>query len=547
MRLSRSRKNSLALAASCLASLMFGLEISSVPVILPALEKVLHGDFQDLQWIMNAYTLACTTVLMATGALADRYGRKRLFIGSIVAFGLASLLCGLAANTAALIAGRALQGVAGGAMLICLLAILSHQFRQGPERTRAFATWGMVSGIGLGFGPIVGGMIVALSDWSWVFLIHLPLAALTLALVLAGVDESRDPQAARLDVAGIATLSLAVFGLSYSITQGPALGGDVLRIVGAALALLGGQLDLAPALAPAIAALAAGGVVLATALSLVAFVVIEKRQPHPMMDFAVFRNRRFSGALCGSLGMNFSYWPFMIYLPIYFQSVLGYGSVRAGLALLAYTVPTLLLPPLAERLARGERAGLVIPAGLFTIGSGFMLMYLGAGAGPLAWLGVLPGAALAGIGLGLTHTPVSNTATAAVAANRAGMASGIDTSARLIALAINIALMGSILLAGISAYLQARLPGAPDAGRVRALAERIAAGDVAAAAQSLAPADAAALAAQAAEIAHGALLQGFEWVMLYGGAGAWLLAGLSWLTFAPRAGTAAAGVAAPPA
>lgn len=136
-------KNTLALMAVCLAALMSGLEISSVPVLSPVLEQELHASFRELQWIMNAYTLACTTVLMATGTLADRYGRKRVFIISITAFGLTSLMCGLAGSAQWLIAGRFLQGLSGGAMLTCLIAILSSQFPQGKARSQAFAAWGL--------------------------------------------------------------------------------------------------------------------------------------------------------------------------------------------------------------------------------------------------------------------------------------------------------------------------------------------------------------------------------------------------------------------
>jgi MFS family permease len=163
------RKNTLALGAVCLASLMFGLEISSVPVILPTLERVLHGDFNGMQWIMNAYTLAVTTVLMATGTLADRFGRRRIFVIGIALFGITSLICGLAQSVPMLIAARLLQGASGGAMLICQVAVLSHQFSDGPERARAFSAWGIIFGIGLGFGPIIGGTIVAVSSWQWVF------------------------------------------------------------------------------------------------------------------------------------------------------------------------------------------------------------------------------------------------------------------------------------------------------------------------------------------------------------------------------------------
>src|SRR6202034_3255649 len=141
MKLSSARKNAIALAAVFLASLMFGLEISSVPVILPTLEKVLHGDFKDLQWIMNAYTIACTTVLMATGTLADRFGRKRVTMLTTAAFAVASLLCGLAPSAVILIVARFLQGLAGGAMFLCTVAALSHQFQEGAERSRAFVAW----------------------------------------------------------------------------------------------------------------------------------------------------------------------------------------------------------------------------------------------------------------------------------------------------------------------------------------------------------------------------------------------------------------------
>lgn len=222
--LSPSSRSIVALAAVCLSSLMFGLEISSVPAILPTLEQVLHADFKQVQWIMNAYTIAVTTVLMATGTLADRYGRKRVFLIGIVAFGLASLICGLTESVPVLIVARFLQGMSGGAMLICQVSVLSHQFRDGRERGMVFGWWGIIFGIGLGFGPIVGGMIVTVSSWEWVFLVHVVLSLVTLLLALGGVQESRDPDATHLDIAGILTLSLSVFCLAFFITQGPDLG-----------------------------------------------------------------------------------------------------------------------------------------------------------------------------------------------------------------------------------------------------------------------------------------------------------------------------------
>lgn len=504
MTLSPARKNTVALASICLASLMFGLEISSVPVILPTLERVLHGDFNDMQWIMNAYTIACTTVLMATATLADRFGRKLMLIAGVVTFGLTSLLCGVAMSAPMLIVSRFLQGLGGGTMLICQVAVLSHQFKAGSERIKAFGTWGIIFGIGLGFGPIIGGLIVAVSDWKWVFLVHVVLAVITLILVLSGVQESRDPDAGKLDLWGIITLSLSVFGLTYLITQGPRLG---------------------------LNSVAARSISVASAGSFLLFLFVERKTPYPMFDFSVFRIRNFSGALVGSAGMNFSFWPFMIYLPIFFQSALGYGSVEAGSALLAYTLPTLVVPPIAERLTHKYRPGVVIPCGMFIIGLGFILMRIGSTLHQANALTMLPGCFMAGTGLGLTNTPVTNTTTGSVPSNRAGMASGIDMSARLITLAINIALMGFILFEGILSHLRGALHGTFDSLRLRLLTEKIAAGNLTSIQQmfpELSTLD------PSGTLVHDALVRGFGIVMLYGGIGAWILAATSFAIFAPR-------------
>jgi EmrB/QacA subfamily drug resistance transporter len=493
-----SRQGNLALAAACLSSLMFGLEISSVPAVLPTLEKVLHADFQQLQWTMNAYTIAVATVLMAAGTLADRYGRKRLFIATIIAFGATSLLCGLAPDMPVLIAGRALQGASGGAMLICQVAVLSKQFSEAKDRARAFGWWGIVFGLGLGFGPVIGSGIAALMGWAWVFLIHACIAMLTVVLAWRGVRESKDPAARRLDLGGIATLSLTVFCVAYVITQGSELG-------------------FASPIALAIIATAA--------VSLIAFIIVEQIVPHPMFDFSVFRIRPFSGALFGSMGMNFSFWPFMIYLPIWFQAGLGLDGLMAGLALLAYTLPTLVVPPFAERLSLRLGAGTVIPAGLFVIGLGFFIMKIGTSGGSTALATTLIGALLAGIGLGATNTPVTNTTTGSVSSDRAGMASGIDMSARMISLAINIALMGFVLLGGVQKRLSAA-SGSFDAVQLRHIAEQIAAGNVSALDQS-------ALGASKV-IGPAALADGFGDVMLYGAVSVWVLAALSFFTFGRR-------------
>lgn len=489
-----------ALAAACLSALMFGLEISSVPAILPNLRTVLNASFEQLQWTMNAYTMAVATVLMAAGTIADRYGRKRTFILSVVAFGFSSLLCGLAPNIEILIASRILQGASGGAMLTCQFAILSDAFRNPGERAKAFGWWGIITGIGLGFGPIIGGAIAATLGWKWVFLIHVVIAIVTVILALGSIKESRDPAAKHLDIAGIASISLAVFFLVFFITQGEELGFTSTT----ALAI----------------------VVLAVA-SLLAFVAAERTAPHPMVDFSVFGIWRFTGALFGAMGMNFSFWPFMIYFPIWLQAGLGLGGVSASAAMLAYTLPTLVVPPFAERLALRHGAGIVIPCGMFTIAIGFFVMAAATYIGAEAWPATLVGALVAGMGLGAINTPVTNTTTGSVSAERAGMASGIDMSARMISLALNIALMGLVLSAGVLAALGDKLGAASGTRGLADVAQQIAAGNL------NAPAGSDWSVPQA--IAHEALTQGFVWVMLYGAISVLLLAALSAFAFGQEA------------
>ncbi|MBE1708220.1 MULTISPECIES: MFS transporter [Mesorhizobium] len=487
-----TRRGIVVLSAACLACLMFGLEISSVPTILPTLEQELHADFRQLQWVMNAYTIAVTTVLMAVGTIADRYGRKRVFLISIAAFGLTSLICGLADDVSTLIVARFLQGLSGGAVLICQLAVLSHEFREGRERAVAWGWWGVIFGVGLGFGPIIGGGIVAASSWEWVFLIHGPAAAVAFVLAWTGVHESKDPEAGKLDLAGIVTLSPSVFCLVFYITQGPDLGFAspvALTILGVSIA------------------------------SFIAFLIAERISKRPMFDFSVFRIRPFSGAIVGSAAMNLSYWPFMIYLPIWFHAGLGYDSISTGLALLAYTLPTLVMPPLAERLSLRYQPGIIIPAGLAVIGVGFILMKFGSAAARPDWLTMLPGCLIAGAGLGITNTPVTNTTTGSVSSDRAGMASGIDMSARMVSLAVNIAVMGFFLAGGVLAHLSTALPDL-DASQLRLFADGIAAGN-----PSPGLAD---------SVVHNALRNGFGWVMLYGGIGVWIMAAISFVSFNAR-------------
>lgn len=487
------KQKTASLIAVCLAALMFGFEISSVPVSLSAIEKDLHGSFQDIQWIMNAYTIACCTVLMAAGTLADKYGRKRLFIYNVVLFGATSLICGFAKEMTVLIVSRFLQGLSGGAMFICAIANLSNQFPDAKQRAWAFSVWGVIVGAGLGFGPVIGSAIMTALDWRWIFLIHAPIALVTLFLAQRSISESRHTGARRLDIGGMIFLAVSVFSLTFYIIQGPDAG------------FFSTKMYL---------------VLLIAVISFLIFLWIEKKSSYPMFDFSVFRNNNFSGAIMGSIGMNFSFWPFIIYLPILFQIGFGYSTIVTGICLLAYTLPSLIMPPMAEHLTLRYGACRVIPSGLFLIGAGFLWMWFGSTMENAGWKTLLCGMLMAGIGLGFTNTPVTNTATGAVSKDRVGMASGIDTSARLVTLAINIAVMGLLLINGIFKGIQKELPGR-NAPALHLIAERITAGDeTLAGSLNISPGQ-----------IKGILTHAFGDVLLFGGSGVWILAFCSFLFF----------------
>ncbi|EOG1932767.1 MFS transporter [Providencia stuartii] len=470
-----SYRNKIALSSVCLSAIMLGLEITSIPSILPTLEKILFAEFNQLQWIMNAYTLAMCSFLIAMGALADRFGRKFIFILGIFVFGVSSLICGVATNASLLIAARFLQGVSAAAMLSCQVAVLSHQFRSGPERGKAFGWWGVMFGLGLGFGPIIGGAILAVSSWHWVFLIHVIIAIVTLITARIGVIESKDPHVSKIDLGGMITLPIAVFGLVYLITQGQGL--SLTSPIG-------------------------GGILTLSIISLILFVIIELKSERPIFDFSAFRIRNFSIALLGASGMNFSFWPFIIYFPIYLQSVLGYGGIVSGLIILAYTLPTILVPPYAERILLKRGPTFIIPMGLLSIAIGFSLLHFAIVLGNTNWLTLLPGCVIAGIGLGLTNTPVTNTSTGSLPPERAGMASGMEFSTRMISLSINIAVMGLVLVSGVMASLKGIVPS----NMLTDIANNISAGNF----------SKEFIYGLSTDTAYDAFVSGISWVTLYG-------------------------------
>src|SRR3954452_610418 len=255
------------LGAVCVATFMLLLDITVVNVALPDIRQDLGASFEDLQWVVDAYALALATFMLTAGSLADLLGRRRIFVAGLAIFTLASLLCGLSQSPTALNLARALQGVGGAAMFATSLALLAAAFT-GRERGTALGIWGATTGASVAIGPLVGGVLVEHVSWQSIFFVNLPVGLFAIALTLRNVSESRDPNAARLDIAGLITFSAALFALVFALVRGNAEGWGSGLIV---------------------------GLLLGSAALLVLFVVVERRQERPMLDLTLFRKPAFSG------------------------------------------------------------------------------------------------------------------------------------------------------------------------------------------------------------------------------------------------------------
>ncbi|HEV8373373.1 MAG TPA: DHA2 family efflux MFS transporter permease subunit, partial [Actinomycetota bacterium] len=304
------------LLATILGTGIAFLDTTVVNIALPTIGEDLDAGISGLQWVVNAYTLTLAGLLLLGGSLGDHYGRRRVFVIGVVWFAAASLLCGLAPTTEALIAARALQGIGGALLTPGSLAIIEASFRP-QDRGPAIGAWTGFGGVTAAVGPFVGGWLVEAVSWRLIFLINLPLAAVVVWVAVRHVPESRDPgAAAELDYTGAALAAIGLAGVVYALTDGPNLGWTSTQI------------------------LAAGA---AGVAALVAFVLWERRSRHPMLPLDIFASRQFTAAnlvtfvVYGALGGS------LFLMPIQLQLVVGYSPLASGVALLPITVVLLLL------------------------------------------------------------------------------------------------------------------------------------------------------------------------------------------------------------
>ena len=401
-------------AAVCLAQLLLMLDVTIVIVALPRISEDVGGDLRTVQWIVDVYALMLAALLLNVGALADRVGRRRVFLAGLGVFGLASAGCGLAGTSGALIAGRAAQGL-GGAMLFATgLAILGTEY-EGKSRAKALGIFGAVFGGAVAVGPLAGGLVLEVLDWRWIFFVNVPVVLLAFVVARRHVEESRDERPRPIDWAGQITFTLGIAGLVTALIQGGRWGWESGRTLGLLLTAAG---------------------------SLAAFVVVEARKEQPMFELSMLRQRSFAGASIAAFATSASLFGMFVYLTLWFQRVEGLDGLEAGLRLLPVTVLALVAAAAAGRLSGVVSARWVLTVALSCTALGLLQMTaLDAGS---AWTVALPGLVLCGLGFGLANPTVAAVTLAVADPARIATATGMNSTFRQVGVAMGVAAQGAI-------------------------------------------------------------------------------------------------------
>jgi EmrB/QacA subfamily drug resistance transporter len=401
-----------------LGSGMAMLDSTVVNVALPRIGEDLDTDLAVLQWTVNAYTLTLAGLILLGGALGDRYGRRKIFVLGTIWFTIGSLLCGLAPNDLLLVGARALQGIGAALLTPGSLALIQASFHP-DDRARAVGLWSGLGGVGAAVGPFLGGWLVDGPGWRWIFLVNVPLAALCVPVALKHVPESRDPEHhGRFDVLGAVLGATALALVTYGL--------------------------IAPQVWVGVAGVVVG----------VAFVVVERRRPDPMLPPSIFRSRQFTAVNLVTLCVYAAFAGFFFLVALQLQVVSGYSALGAGTALLPTTVLMLLLSAKSGEL--GERIGPRIP---LTVGpllcAGGMLLMLRVGENASYVSDVLPALLLMGLGMVTLVAPLTATVLASVETGRAGLASGINNAAARVAGLLAVAALPLLAGMGPEAYRSA--------------------------------------------------------------------------------------------
>ena len=426
------------LAAVCAGAFMLLVDVTIVNVALPDMARELHTTFPDLQWVIDLYALVLAALVLTVGAVADRFGRRRVYVIGLVVFAASSLACGLAPNVGVLIAARGVQGLGAAAMFATTMALISSSY-SGRDRGIAFGTWGAVNGAAAAAGPVIGGLLTAHFGWRWIFLVNLPVSVVAVVMTLLVVAESRDPHPRGIDVPGMVSFTIAAAALTYALIRGS----------------WGSSATIA--------------LIAVTVVALVVFVVAERRVPNPMLDLSLLRNGSFTALLVVGALLSAAAWAGMTYESLWLQSVLGLSPIKAGLVVLPCSLAAFAVSGSIGRILHRASPRLLIGCGMLLITAGALAQaVIREGSG---WAVVIPGLVLVGIGAGLTMAPLSATAMAAVPHSRAGMAGGAVSTFRQLGYAFGIAVLGEVFRGSLTRTAGSQLAGplgGGEAGQVMA-------------------------------------------------------------------------------
>jgi EmrB/QacA subfamily drug resistance transporter len=429
--LSRNRKMAV-LLISCMSLLIVGLDITAVNIALPDIGHDLDAGISQLQWTVAAYTVAMASLLMCGGSMADRLGRKRIFVVGLSVFAVASMLCSLAPTVESLIAFRVLQGVGASMLNPVAMSIITNTFTDPRERAQAVGIWGAVFGISMALGPVVGGALVSSVGWRSIFLINIPLGLTAIALTLRFIPESKAPQARRFDPGGQTLVIVLLAALTYGIIEAPNQGWG------------------APAI---VAALSASGV------ALVSLMLYEPRREEPLIDLRFFRSVPFASSIAISVAAFATFGGFLFLNTLFLQEVRGLSPVEAGLATVPIAAMTVVMAPISGRVVGhiGPRIPLAI-SGVGFLAACAMLTGLSSGTS-LAWL--VAAYILFGIGFGFVNAPITNAAVSGMPRAQAGVASAIATTSRQVGQTLGVAVVGAVVTShvGSSDLSSASHPG----------------------------------------------------------------------------------------
>jgi EmrB/QacA subfamily drug resistance transporter len=403
----------------CLATGVLLLNVSAPSVTLPAVGRDLDTDLSVLQWVVSGYSLALAATLLTAGTLADLVGRRRMFLGGLIGFAAASALCAVAPSALALVAGRAVQGLAGAVLLSSSLALLAQDFT-GTDRARALGVWGATVAAAFAVGPLEGGILTEALGWRAIFAVDAAVALACLPVAVRRLRESRDPDAQRVDWWGTLTLSLGLFLGVFALTRGAVLGWGS-----------------GPILASAAGA----------ALLLAAFVVVERREREPMLDLGLFAIPTFTGASLVVMVIAASTFGPFLYLTLFLLDAAGASPTAVGLELMPLSGAALVVSVLGGRAAGVLPVRVALPAGQLLCAAGLLAMRGLEASSP--WTVLLPGLLVMGVGIGLANPTVTYAALGVVPATRSGMASGVNNTFRQVGIALGIATLGALLPARI--------------------------------------------------------------------------------------------------